>query len=218
MSIWARARVLIPPASSKAVSSVQPPAFAAIAAIDRGSVVDPTDADGHEKAQGALQLGPLEVASERRQNRSRTQGKATVASKKRAFDFSQSATEAQLHQSVAELLDRILIGNAFFTTFPAGWGKLTKGTAGRLYASGLKKGMPDILVFDWCKVLGIELKAGKNDVTSAQRAMFAKLKGVGITVYVCRSQEDVLAALCRENINFRSLHMGAGSNAREIQP
>ena len=112
--------------------------------------------------------------------------------------------------SVAELLDWILVPPAIFTTFPAGWGKLIKATAGRLYASGMKKGMPDILVFDKfgvapLTVIGIELKVGANSVSSAQRTMFARLQTLGIRVYVCRSQEDVVAALDDAGIEHRPL-------------
>lgn len=131
---------------------------------------------------------------------------AARSGKHRPINIPYNPTESQLHQSVAELLDWILIEPAFFTTFPAGWGKLTKGTAGRLFASGLKRGMPDILVFDKDqRVIGIELKVGYNGLSSAQRTMFAKLQAVGITVYVCRTQEDVLAALYRESIHCRRL-------------
>jgi hypothetical protein len=116
--------------------------------------------------------------------------------------------ESEFHVSVAELLDWILIPPAMFTTFPAGWGKLGKATAGRLYASGLKKGMPDILVFDvgtlkLPHVIGIELKVGANAVSSAQRDMFARLQALGIRVYVARSLDDVVDALDDANIPHR---------------
>lgn len=166
---------------------------------------DDHDCSARAETQGILQLGAQQVPEARRPHRpgqARAQNKPL---KRRPIDIPHDPTESQLHQSIAELLDWILIEPAFYSTFPAGWGKLTKGTAGRLYASGLKRGMPDILVFDRNKVAGIELKAGKNSVSSAQRTMFAKLQAVGITVHVCRSQEDVLAALCREEISCRSI-------------
>lgn len=169
--------------------------------------------DTDETAQGALQLGPQQIPETGRPHRAGAEGTARTlepvarSAKRRPINIPHDPTESQLHQSVAELLDWILIEPAFYTTFPAGWGKLSKGTAGRLFASGLKKGMPDILVFDKNqKVIGIELKAGKNGVSSAQRAMFAQLQAVGITVYVCRTQEDVLAALYRENIACRGIN------------
>ena len=98
------------------------------------------------------------------------------------------------------MLDWLLLPPAFYTTFPAGWGWLPKATAGALYACGLKRGMPDLLIFDVGKVVGVELKVGKNKPTSDQRAMHAKLWGVGIRVYECRSQEDVIGVLELEGL------------------
>lgn len=147
----------------------------------------------------------------------RTREPTTSRKKRRPIDIPHDPTENQLHQSIAELLEWILIPPNFFSTFPAGWGKLSKGTAGRLFASGLKKGMPDILVFATnSRIVGIELKVGHNGVSAAQRTMFAQLQAVGITVYVCRNQEDVLAALYRENVACRSINSrsaDAGTNA-----
>ena len=141
--------------------------------------------------------------------------------KHRAIDFPHQPRESELHASVAELLSWVLIPPAMFSTFPAGWGKLSKATAGRLYAAGMKKGMPDILVFSLhqgislitkveiahTKIIGIELKAGANSLTPAQRTMHAQLQAVGIRVYVCRSQEDVLAALDDADITRRQLNL-----------
>jgi hypothetical protein len=115
-----------------------------------------------------------------------------------------SPRESELHVSVAELLGWCLSPPAMFTTFPAGWGKLTRATAGRLNASGLKRGMPDILVFaPHRKVIGIELKVGANAVSSAQRTMFAALQALGIRVYICRSLNQVLMALSDAGIEYR---------------
>lgn len=125
------------------------------------------------------------------------------STKRRPISIPHDPTESQLHQSIAQLLDWILVEPAFYTTFPAGWGRLSKGTAGRLFASGLKKGMPDILVFAPSRIIGIELKAGHNSVTAAQRDMFARLQGVGVTVYVCRDQHGVVLALRDADIPHR---------------
>jgi hypothetical protein len=126
----------------------------------------------------------------------------------RSLNLPHHPKESELHKSVAELLDWVLVTPAMFTTFPAGWGKLSKATAGRLYASGMKAGMPDILVFDrhshqTTKAIGIELKVGANSQTSKQRATAAALQAVGIRVYVCKSIEDVLAALKDAGITHR---------------
>ena len=126
----------------------------------------------------------------------------------KTMDLPGSPDEDAFHVSVAELLDLILIPPAFFTTFPSGYGKLGKATAGRLFAKGLKKGMPDILVFDKNrKVVGIELKAGRNGVTSAQRTMHAKLMGCNIHTYVCRTLEEVVMAIHREGVSYKRINL-----------
>lgn len=142
--------------------------------------------------------------------------------KGRPIDLPHRATESQLHVSVAQFLDWALVPPTFYTTFPAGWGKLTKGTAGRLYASGLKKGMPDILIFADPQisenrrrphVIGIELKVPPNSVTAAQRDTFAKLQAVGVRVYVCTSIEEVRVVLKREWIPCR---LGTKENGQQL--
>ena len=77
-------------------------------------------------------------------------------------------SEIDLHRSVAELLDWCLLPPAVYTTFPAGWGKLPPKTVGRLKACGLKTGMPDILVFNAGKTIGIELKRPGGRLSKAQ--------------------------------------------------
>lgn len=122
----------------------------------------------------------------------------------RAITFPDRAREADLHKSVAHFLRWALVPPALFTTFPAGWGKLSKATAGRLYASGLAPGMPDIFVFGpGRRVVGIELKVPPNTATAVQRTMFAKLQAVGIKVYICTSIEDVADALKQEYVPCR---------------
>ena len=152
-------------------------------------------------------------ASCRRPHRPIATRAAVVSTRKaaaRAFNLPNNPRESEFHVSVAELLDWILLPPAMFTTFPAGWGKLSTATAGRLHASGMKKGMPDILVFAphtiySTRVIGIELKVGANAVSSAQRTMFAQLQAVGVHVYVCRSIENVVAALDDNGIRHREV-------------
>jgi hypothetical protein len=121
------------------------------------------------------------------------------------------ATEDDFHVTVAELLDWCLLSTAFYTTFPAGYGKLSKATSGKLKAKGMKAGMPDILVFQrWghgetTKVIGLELKAGSNSVSAAQRYTHAMLQVVGVRVYVVRSVEEVMAALHQAGISHRTM-------------
>jgi hypothetical protein len=129
----------------------------------------------------------------------------------RKLNLPGSATEDQFHLSVAELLDICLTSpNVFYTTFPAGYGKLSKGMAGRLRAKGMKAGMPDILVFHRRDhrstfVIGIELKVGSNSPTSKQRTTHALLQRVGIQTYVVRTLHGVLLALRDAQIPYRNI-------------
>lgn len=117
-------------------------------------------------------------------------------------------SEATLHRSVAHMLDWLLLPPAFYTTFPAGWGVLPRATAGQLQACGMKSGMPDILLFDVGRVIGIELKVGANKATSSQVKMAEKLKAVGIEVHICRSLDDVLDILSQRAVATRPHWMG----------
>ena len=100
-------------------------------------------------------------------------------------------SEAALHASVAEFLNWMLLPPAVWTTFPAGWGKLGKATAGYLKKSGLKAGLPDCLVFHNDTCIGIELKTEKGKLSAAQKAMFPLLEAAGIKIFVCRSMIEV---------------------------
>ena len=101
-------------------------------------------------------------------------------------------TEGELHATVAQFLDWSLLPPALYTTFPAGWGVLTRATAGRLKGSGLKQGMPDLLLFLNGLCFGIELKSYKGTLTPVQRVMHKKLRDAGMPVAVCISLDEVI--------------------------
>lgn len=111
--------------------------------------------------------------------------------------------EADLHRSVAQALDWGLLPPALYTTFPAGWGKLDKATAGRLKGSGLKPGFPDILAFYARRCVGIELKTARGVLSDDQKFMFPLIAAAGIPIHICRSVEDVIAALRSEGFPLR---------------
>lgn len=117
-------------------------------------------------------------------------------------------TENELHVSVANLLDWVLQPPAFWTTFPAGWGKFSGMMAQLLKRMGLKPGMPDILVFYAGGCFGIELKTGKNTVAPEQKATHAKLGAAGVQVEVCRSVEDVMIVLANSDLPLRNIKLG----------
>ena len=114
-------------------------------------------------------------------------------------------TEANLHETVAEFLDWALMPPALYTTFPAGWGDLPKATAGRLNACGMKKGIPDILLFHDGRTIGIELKIPGGKPSIAQQAMFHQLREAGVLVYICESVEDVAFTLRDSGIPMRRM-------------
>jgi len=112
-------------------------------------------------------------------------------------------TEAQLHATVAQYLDWALMPPAVYTTFPAGWGVLTRSTAGRLRGAGLKQGIPDILVWYNGFTLGIELKSYSGRLTKVQEAMHIKLRAAGVKVVTCNSLMEVIDALEMFSIPLR---------------
>jgi len=97
----------------------------------------------------------------------------------------------------------MLLPPTVWTTFPAGWGKLGKATAGRLKGAGLKAGFPDILIFHQHGVVGIELKTKKGHVQPEQRDQFMRLEMVGIHTHICRTVDDVIEVLATGGISFR---------------
>lgn len=102
--------------------------------------------------------------------------------------------EQRLHKAVAEYLAVALKPPTFWTTFPAGGGGRVRGA--QLKAMGLKPGVPDIIVLDsGPNVIGIELKAKKNDQSPAQRMIAQAFKDVQAWYILCRSVEEVEKAL-----------------------
>ena len=124
-------------------------------------------------------------------------------------------TEAQLHATVAQFLDWALMPPALYTTFPAGWGVLTRATAGRLKGAGLKQGIPDLLFFHQGRCYCIELKAWRGSLSAVQKEMHAKLAAAGIPVKVCNSLDDVMSAMDEWGIALRRTR--GASDKREIQ-
>ena len=126
--------------------------------------------------------------------------------------------EDDLHASVAEALDRLLVPPAEWTTFPAGSVPLPQQFGAKLSRLGLKRGWPDILVLHRT-LHGIELKragAGLSKTRlvrtrrgglrelAGQQDVFPRLEGAGMRIAVCRSVPEVLAALRGWGVPLRS--------------
>jgi hypothetical protein len=67
------------------------------------------------------------------------------------------ASELELHEACVRLLDQLLAPPAIYASYPAGHIKLAPRDALKLIRVGLKRSLPDLLVFHH-KVFGIELK------------------------------------------------------------
>jgi hypothetical protein len=171
------------------------------------------DADETTRTHTTVNLSTLQDPGARGAHRTRPARASEVTTLKAL----QAASESDLHKSVADLLDWVLVPPAFFTTFPAGWGKLTRRTAGRLNGAGLKPGMPDIFVFPGQgRIVGLELKAYGRGTSDVQDTMHAKLKAAGIPVHVCKSIADVIAALAKERVPFKYVREGDMNAPRTV--
>ena len=112
-------------------------------------------------------------------------------------------TEDALHAAVAQLLDVALLPPAVWTAFPAGGGGAARG--GRLKHLGLKAGWPDLIAVHHGRTYGIELKTAKGRLLASQRIMHPILEAAGMRIAVCRSVDDVLAALRTWGLPMRGM-------------
>ena len=113
--------------------------------------------------------------------------------------------EAQLQESVAAYLRFALRPPTIWTAIAHGvwfgWDREKARTLGRrLYAAGLNKGWPDMLILHPGPiVLGLELKSQTGRLTPEQRDLMESFSTLGAHFTVCRSVEEVQDALesCR---------------------
>jgi len=80
-----------------------------------------------------------------------------------------------------------------FTSFPAGGGGQARGRV--LKSTGLRAGMPDILIFHDGYAYGLELKTGAVPLSPAQIATHEALRAAKIPVAVVRSLDEFRALL-----------------------
>lgn len=116
--------------------------------------------------------------------------------------------ERELHAAVAQFLRLAVRPPTTWTTFPAGGGGLERGRM--LARLGLRPGWPDILVMhpaptetEGCRrviLVGLELKTEIGRQSVVQRTVEADFAGAGATYALCRSIDDVQAALARAGV------------------
>jgi hypothetical protein len=125
--------------------------------------------------------------------------------------------EQDLHESVADALDKLLLPPAEWTCFPAGSVPLPPQFAAKLARMGLKRGWPDVLILNG-QIYGLELKrrGGRLSRTrlvrtrrgglrelAGQEEVFPRLEAAGMTIGVCRSVDEVLALLAAWGVPLR---------------
>jgi hypothetical protein len=113
-----------------------------------------------------------------------------------------SQSEFRLSCAVADHLARILPPDVLHSHFPAGEAR-TAITGARLKRMGLQKGWADYLIFHPGGVLAIELKAGAGKASDEQCAFGNKLHALGGVYRICRSLDDVDAALSDAGVMAR---------------
>jgi len=125
--------------------------------------------------------------------------------------------EDDLHESVAQALDLLLLPPATWCAYPAGHIRLTGQQAAKLARMGLKRSWPDVLILHGV-LHGIELKrpGGKLSKTRAVRTRrgslrivegqaeaFPKLEAAGMRIATCDSLAAVLVQLQSWGIPMR---------------
>lgn len=113
-------------------------------------------------------------------------------------------SEYELHVAVVRLLDAILVGAMYFHPPNGGW--RSKVESARLKNMGVVAGIPDLVILYDGKTLFIELKKQKTGrVSPAQLVCHAQLAACGHHVEVCRSLDEVIAALDRHGVPHRRI-------------
>ena len=125
--------------------------------------------------------------------------------------------EEDIQIAVAQALDLLLMPPALWFALPIGHIKLPPQDAAKLSRIGLRTGLPDILVLHE-RCYGIELKrqggvlsrtrmvrtrSGGLRMVEGQTDMFPKLVKAGCCIAVCRSVDEVLAALADWQVPLR---------------
>ena len=109
--------------------------------------------------------------------------------------------ESQLQRAVARVLDA---SGLLWCHVPNG-GQRHPAVAKKLKAEGVKRGVPDVLVFEvcrgsasdlsFCDGLALELKVGRNKPTAAQVEWHERLRKNGWRVEVCYTLDEVFGIL-----------------------
>lgn len=127
--------------------------------------------------------------------------------------------ERELHEAVAQLLARIVSPPAEWAFYPAGAIQLRGDQIAKLARMGLRRGWPDFVILHH-KIFGLELKReggrlsrsrigytkhGTPRIYEGQVDVFPRLEAAGMRIEVCRSTDEVIAALKKWGIPLRGV-------------
>ena len=111
-------------------------------------------------------------------------------------------SEYELQCAIADFLDWALPPEIVWSHLP--FGELRdKATAAKLKRMGVRAGWPDFAIV-WDPMIFIELKAGRNTLSPAQRRFKIEAIGRGHRWYEARSVDEVIAALDVNNVPMRA--------------
>lgn len=106
--------------------------------------------------------------------------------------------------AVIQFLDKALVPPAFAFHIPNG-GKRTRAEAGILKAMGVKSGMPDLFIIAPAStILAIEMKARRGSASAEQKARMEALRDCGISTAICKSLDEVEAAVLAAGVRLRA--------------
>ena len=126
--------------------------------------------------------------------------------------------EGEIQAAVASALDVLLLPPAVWTSFPAGHVPLPPVYAAKLARLGLKRGIPDLLIWHDGRSFGIELKRpgarlsrtrkvrtrrGGWRIVDGQADVFPRLQAAGMQIATCDSVPAVLTALAGWGVPVR---------------
>jgi hypothetical protein len=109
--------------------------------------------------------------------------------------------EEQLQRAVVQLLALYEARGLLAYCHVGNGGYRTPAEAGVLHAMGVRRGVPDLLLWTpHAQSFGVELKAGKGKESDAQILWRSTLESLGHRVYVCFSLAEVEAVLRVEGV------------------
>ena len=121
--------------------------------------------------------------------------RATVTRRRPKRHGPPPGSEEELHRAVAQYLERSTYPHECLWWHTPNGGGRGPAEGGILKAMGVKAGIPDLFILRNGLLFGIELKSEDGNVSPSQGAMIMALDHHNVPVVVCRSIDEVEAAL-----------------------